>query len=152
MRQLIKDASFDWSENHAKEWDELCQCLSIQPVLAIFDPRGATKIASDASQNGIGSALLQRYGETWKPVTYASRVLTDTQKRYSQIEKEAMAIVFGYKKFHQFAYRRKVILETDHHPLIAISQKAIGEMPPRRQCFFLRLLKYGFQVQCILGK
>ncbi|MDD9361443.1 MAG: ribonuclease H family protein, partial [Anaplasma sp.] len=153
MRQLIKkDTMFEWSENHAKEWNQICKCLSMQPVLAIFDPRRDTKVTSDASQNGIGSALLQRYGESWKPVAYASRVLTDAQKRYAQIEKEAMAVVCGCEKFHHFVYGRKVILETDHRPLIAISQKAIGDMPPRLQRFFLRLLKYDFQLQFIPGK
>lgn len=51
MRQLIKkDASIEWSENHARQWDDLRQNLSRQPVLAIFNPRKKTKIASDASQ------------------------------------------------------------------------------------------------------
>lgn len=124
----------------------------MQPVLVIFDPRRDTKITSDASQNGIGSALTQRHGESWKPVAYAWRVLSETQERYSQIDKEAMAGVFGCERFHHFVYGRHVILETDHRPLIAISHKAIGEMPPRLQRFFLRLLKYDFRLQFIPGK
>lgn len=115
LRQLImEDTVFEWTENHASEWEQLCKCLSGQPLLAIFDPKRDTKITSDSAQNGVGSALLQRYGDSWKPVAYASRVLTEAQKRYSQIEKEAMAVVVGCEKFHHFAYGRHVVLETIH--------------------------------------
>lgn len=100
----------------------------------------------------MGSALLQRRGDVWRPVAYASQVLTNVQKRYSQIEKEAMAVVYGCEKVHHFLYGRKVLLETDHRPLIGISQKTIGYMPPRVQRFFLRLFKYDFTLQFVPGK
>ncbi|XP_049275515.1 uncharacterized protein LOC119372299 isoform X3 [Rhipicephalus sanguineus] len=132
LRSLIRqDTVFEWTDNHAKEWKELCDYLSTQPVLAVFDPAKATKVSCDASRDGIGAALLQCHNDTWKPVAYASRALTETQQRYSQIEKEAMAVVFGCERFNHFVYGRQFIAETDHRPLIAISQKAIGDMPPR---------------------
>lgn len=143
---------FEWTANHTKEWDLVNRALSEQPVLAIFDPNRDTKLSSDASQDGIGSALLQRHGDGWKPVAYASQVLTSVQKRYSQIEKEAMAVVYGCEKFHHFVYGHKLLLETDHRPLIGISQKAIGDMPSRSQRFFLRLLKYDFTLQVVPAK
>lgn len=63
-----------------------------------------------------------------------------------------MAVAYGCEKFNHFVYGRPVILETDHHPLIAISQKAIGAMPPRLQRFFLRLLRYDIKLQFTPGK
>ncbi len=45
-------------------------------------------------------------GESWKPVAYASRSLTETEKRYSQIEKETLGVLFGSEKFHGYVYDR----------------------------------------------
>lgn len=115
LRSLIKhDAVFEWTPNHTKEWQGICECLSKEPLLAMFDPRKETKVTSDASMNGLGSSLLQRHGDNWRPVAYASRTLTSAEQRYSQIEKEALAVTFGCQKFHYFVYGRKEILETDH--------------------------------------
>lgn len=153
LRDLIqKNTVFEGTENHAKEWNTICEALGSQPSLAIFAPAKETKITSDASRDGLESALLQRHGSDWRPVVYASRVMTDAEKRHSQIGKEAMGITYGCEKFHHFVYGRRVLIETDHKPLIAISTKDIGAMPPRLQRFVLRLLIYDYVLQFIPGK
>lgn len=140
LRSLLKkQINFEWTENHAREWAVICEHLSKPPLLAIFDASRETKISADASKCGLGAALLQRDGDAWRPVAYASRAMSAAEQRYSQIEKEAMGITYGCEKFHQFVYGRKIVIETDHRPLIAIATKAIGDMPPRLQRFFLRL-------------
>lgn len=50
---------FEWMSNHAQEWKQLCDSLSKEPLLSVFNPRKATKVYCDASQNGIGASLLQ---------------------------------------------------------------------------------------------
>ena len=77
-------------------------------------------LATDASNKGIGAVLLQECEGIENPLAHAYIVLTETQKLYSQIEKEALAIVFGVKKFHQFLYGLNFRLITDHKPLVAI--------------------------------
>ena len=52
---------------------------------------------------------MQEFDGIETPIAHASKTLTETQKRYSQIEREALAIVFGVKKFHQFLYGRKFL-------------------------------------------
>ncbi|XP_077486667.1 uncharacterized protein LOC144097947 [Amblyomma americanum] len=153
LRALIKpQVEFEWTENHAKEWKCITQALATSPLLAIFDPKKKTKITCDASKDGVGAALLQCHGGDWRPVAYASRVLTPPEQRYAQIEKETLGILFGCEKFHQFVYGQTVIIETDHKPLLSIAAKGICDMPPRLQRFFLRLLRYDYVLQYVPGK
>lgn len=123
LHQLIKkDSVFKGSDNSANEREQLCKCLGGQPLLTIFNPQRDTKITSDASQNGISLALLQQHGKSWKPLANASHVFTATQEMYSQIGKEAMAVVAGCEKFHHFPYGCHVILEAEGCPLVPNSQ------------------------------
>ena len=56
----------------------------------------------------IGPRHLNKAVHARQPVAYASRALTDCQKKYAQIEKELLAIVFGCDKFHDYIYGRTV--------------------------------------------
>jgi hypothetical protein len=71
-------------------------------VLAFYNPKEELTIQCDASKSGLGAVLTQR----GKPIAYTSHSLTETETRYSQIEKEMLAIVFALDKFHQYAFGR----------------------------------------------
>ena len=69
---------------------ELCTLT----VLSLYDPNVATKISAYASSYGLGAVLLQEQRDsTWKPVAYDSRSMTNTETRYAQVEKEALAML-----------------------------------------------------------
>ena len=77
-----------------------------------------------------------------QPISYASRVMTDTEQNYAQIEKELLAIVFAYERFNDYIYGRNVVhVETDHKPLESIFKKEIHMAPKRLQRTRLRLQK-----------
>ena len=81
------------------------------PVLRYYNLEEEETLQCDASQYGLGAALLQN----GQPVAYVSRALTDTDTSYAQIEKELLAIVFTCERFEPYMYSRDVIhVETDH--------------------------------------
>ena len=117
------------TEKHTKwKWEEpqqikliLKQKLTNNTVLAHFDPSCPVRISCDASESGVGAVLFHRYKDnSERPIANASKTLTDAQKRYPQIQKEALSIIFALKKYYQFLYGRPFILVTDHNPLISM--------------------------------
>jgi hypothetical protein len=111
LRELLKkEVVFRWDFEQQKAFEQLKNILTAAPVLRFYDPSKALTLTVDASKDGLGAALLQEGA----PVAYASRSLSNTQKCYAQIEKEMLAIVYGAKKFHQYIYGKKVVVETDH--------------------------------------
>ena len=105
--------------------------LSSSRIIAYYDPATPTILQSDASQVGLGAWLTQESNSTEKIVAMASGALTDTESRYSNIQRECLAVVFGLEKFEYYFYGRKVIVETDHSPLEQIFKKNTAEAPAR---------------------
>lgn len=83
---------------------------------------------------------------------YASRALTDTEKRYAQIQKELLAIVFAAKRFHQYVYGRPVTVQSDHKPLEVIMRKPPSKAPARLQGMLLQLQRYDLHITYTPGK
>ena len=100
----------------------------------------------DASKSGLGSVLLLLHKDDWHPVAFASRALSKTERRYSQIEKETLAVVYASEKFNQFVYSRRFLVESDHKPLQSIFKHNINKAPPRIQRLLLRLQKYDIDL------
>ena len=88
--------------------------------LAYFDKNAKTVIIADASPVGVGAVLTQWQGDQLRPVYYASRTLSPTERRYSQTEKEVLALVWACEHFHLYLYGINFELVTDHKPLEVI--------------------------------
>ncbi|KAK2701564.1 hypothetical protein QYM36_019794 [Artemia franciscana] len=97
----------------------------------------------DASSHGLGANLCSD-GEV---VAYASHALSKTEQKYSQLEKEMYAIVYGCKHFHHYLYGRRVNIITDHHLLETIVRNSIHKAPPRVQRLMLQLQPYDLHLQ-----
>ena len=93
---------FEWKQEHTGAFEEVKNMLSSDTVQAYFDPQAEHELYIDGCPVGLAATLTQRKpGEQcWRVVQYASQSLTDPEKRYSQIELEALAGDFGCKKFH----------------------------------------------------
>jgi len=98
---------------------------------------------------GLCAALFQEE----RPVAYSSRVMTQTEQNYAQIEKELLAIVYACEKFEQYIFgRSNVIAQSDHKPLETIFRKPIHTSPKRLQRMRLRLQNYNIQVEYKKGE
>lgn len=150
IRELLKNnTEWCWLPKHADAFESIKKVITNAPVLRNFDPSKEIVIQTDSSKSGIGCCLMQ----TRQPVCFASKGLTDCECRYSQIEKEFLAILFSCKKFHSYIYGRKVKVCTDHKPLVSIMNKDISDIHSTRlQRIKLKLLKYDLDVTYIPGK
>ena len=76
-------------------------------------------LSCDASPYGVGVVLSHLIdNQSDKPIAYASRSLSTVERKYSQLDKEALAILFGISKFHRYLYGSHFIIHSDHKPLI----------------------------------
>ena len=115
---LCKGVKWYWTGKCEQAFQTLKQALSRSPVLTHYNSTLPLRVATDASNYGIGAVVSHVWPDgTEKPIAFASRSLSKAEKNYSQIEKEALAIIFGIKKFNQYLYGRKFLLQTDLQPL-----------------------------------
>ena len=142
LRELErKETEWCWLEQHDQAWKEIKRLVTT-PILAYYDPQKEVTIQCNASQSGLGAALLQE----GRPICIASRALSTAQRNYAHIEKELLAIVFACERFDQYVYARVTKVETDHKPLEAISRKNMMDIPKRLQRMILRLQRYDLQI------
>jgi hypothetical protein len=132
MRQLLrKDTQWCWGESQQRSFQNVKDLLTSTSILAHYDPKRPTIVAADASATGIGAVLIQIQDDgNRRPVSYASRSLTDAEGRYAVIE-----------KFAEYVTGLHFLLETDHKPLVPLlSSTELAKMPLRIQRFRLRTL------------
>ena len=104
-----------------KSFEEVKEALITSPVLALFDPSLETVISADASSFGLGAVLMQvQNSRERKPVAYISRSMSQTEQRYAQIEKEALAFTWACERFAEYLIGLKFHIQTDHKPLVPL--------------------------------
>ena len=137
LRTLLKkETAFIWEANEQKAFEEIKTLISNAPLLSYFNPVETVEILVGASSSALGVCLMQGN----QPIQYASRALTETEKRYSQIENEMLSIVYGLTRFHTYTYGRKVTIYNDHKPLTAVLKKPTAESPVRLQRMLCRIM------------
>ena len=108
-----KGQQWKWGEVEATSFKKIKRLLCTETVLAHYDPSLPLGLSCDASECGIGAVLFHRFADgSERPILNISKILSATQRRYSQIQKEALSLVYALKKFHQFLYGRKFIVVT----------------------------------------
>ncbi|UYV75694.1 K02A2.6-like [Cordylochernes scorpioides] len=115
-----------WGDNQVKAFETLKKALSSFPTLAMYNPSYKTFITADASSFDLGAYLSQINGKNQRQIiAYASRSLSETERKYAQIEKEALALTWAM---------------------------AMEDLSPRIQRMKLRMMRYSFKIKYIPGK
>ena len=152
---LSTSSSWQWGQPQRHAFNEIKKMLTSSPVLSLYDPNLPTKVTADSSSYGLGAVLTQQQKDgRWSPVVYASRSLTPTERRYGQIEKEALAATWSCTRFQDYLIGLTFTLETDHKPLLQLLGvgKSLDELPPRIQRMKMRLMRFSYNIVHIPGK
>lgn len=150
---LKKNVSWVWDVNCESAFQRVKDALQSAEVLVHFNPDLPLKLTVDASSYGIAAILSHVFdsGEE-KPVAYASRMLNSSEKSYSQIQKEGLAIIFGVLKFNKYLLFKKFTLVTDCKPLLTIfgNKKGIPQYAANRlQRWATILSNYQYDIQYV---
>ena len=138
---LSKKNVWTWGPSQEEAYTTLKDKLSKLITLTLYNPTANIKLSADASSYGLGAVLLQETNNEWQPVAYGSRTMTETERRYTQIEKEALSLTWAAEKFSMYLLGRSFHMETDHKPLVPLlSTKSLDTLPPRVLRFRLRLM------------
>ena len=139
---LKKDTDFTWNFTFSAAIQCVKEAAISNTTLRYFNPSVPVTIQVNASQVGIGAALLQN----GKPMAFASKALTETECQYANIDREMLAVVFGVERFQTYIYGRSFTIESDHKPLESIFQKNLADMPAHLQCMLLCLQGYDYTI------
>ena len=152
LNELLKTSKkWDWTEECAKAFEQAKKQLSSGQLLTHYNPSLPIHMAADASAYGVGAVISHMFPDgSERPIAFASRTLTASEKNYAQLEKEALSLVYGVKKFHQYLYGRKFVLITDHKPLTTIlgPKKGIPSLAAARlQRWAILLSAYDYTIK-----
>ncbi|XP_055910439.1 uncharacterized protein K02A2.6-like [Eupeodes corollae] len=146
---LKKEKSFDWNQDCEKVFNESKCWLYDNNMLVHYSPDKALGIVCDASSYGVGGVLfhIEKNGEE-RPIMFVSSTLSNAEKNYSQIEREALAVIFSVKRFHKYIYGRKITIYSDHKPLENIfgDKKNNAIAAARLQRWALILSQYDYKI------
>ncbi|GBL76949.1 Uncharacterized protein K02A2.6 [Araneus ventricosus] len=149
-----KDVKFKWSKDCQVAFEQIKKEICSPMVLVHYDPELPLTLASDASPVGVGCVLAHIYPDgSERPIAFASKTLSKTEQKYSQIDKEALAIVWAVKKFYLYLKGRRFTLVTDHKPLVAIfgSKRGLPVLTATRLLHYALILQ-SFQFDIVFRK
>ena len=143
-----KGVKWAWTEESEKAFVRSKSELVTDKVLVPYDEK---ILACDAPPYGVGAVIshVMDDGEE-RPIAFASRTLTKSERNYLQIEKEALGIVFGVRKFQRYLYGRTFHLLTDHKQLVTIlgPKTAVPTLAAARmQRWAVILQAYNYQAE-----
>lgn len=152
---LNKNMQWQWKSAHQAAFEKLRKMLTSDDTLVHYDLKKKLILSCDASQYGLGAVLEHEMEDgSIRPIMFASRTMNAHERNYAQVDKEAAAIVFGLKKFHQFVSGRKVTIKTDHKPLLGLfdpKRPIPNIISPRMLRWTLLLNSYDYSLEYVKG-
>ncbi|CAF1523912.1 unnamed protein product, partial [Rotaria sordida] len=145
-----KDAKFIWNVEQQNSFDKIKQLLTSNVLLQFPDSDTPFVIQVDASNFGIGAALMQDHGKGEQPVAFMSQKLNKQQQNWSATEKECFAVISSIRKWDHYISGREFIVRTDHHALCWLNRKYNNN--PKLNRWRMALQDYTFRIEHVKGK
>ena len=148
LQNLTKDQPFHWEAEQSESFNNIKELPTSAEVMAYFDPNKETELLTDASPSGL-SVILMQYTpgkDDRRVIVYAKRALTEVERRYSQTEREALAIVWAIERLHLYLLGNHFKLLTYCKPVELILSNPKSRPPARIERWNLRLQGYEFEV------
>ena len=152
LRALTREkvVHWNWTKIHQETFERLKNMLISPKVLAFYRPDLRTIVTCDASRKGLGAELSQVQPDgTIRPVAFASRSLTEAEKKYSTGELEALACIYAVERWDRYLAGSHFTLFTDHISLETLLQQSshTGIRPLRLSRWAARLVHYSYDVK-----
>lgn len=149
LRRLTgQDVLFTWGPEEKAAFQKLKDSITSDDTMAFFNPRKPIIVRTEASFNeGLSAGLFQRTNKGLQPVHYISRSMTPAEKRYSQTEKDALAVKWAKSRLGMYllgAPKFKII--TSHKPLIPMFNRACAKLPPRIEKWIMEMQDVDFEL------
>ena len=152
---LKKNSPWQWGKRQQASYKQAKELLASPKFLIHYSLDLPLVLSVDASPYGLGAVISHRVQGVDRPIAFASRTLTCAEKNNAQLDKEALAVVFGVTKFKRYVFGREFTITTDHKPLLGL----LGEGKPipetasaRMQRWALTLQGYRYKLIFVPGK
>ncbi|KAJ8364836.1 hypothetical protein SKAU_G00136670 [Synaphobranchus kaupii] len=155
LRALLHGSdTFTWSPEAQRSFETVKGLIVNSPALSLFNPALPTVVTTDASDYGLGAVLTQMHQDgSERTVAFASRTLTQAERNYSTVEKEALGCVWATEKWRTYLWGRHFTLRTDHSPLTTLlASKGQGRAGMRIARWSSRLLSFNYDIQYKPGR
>ena len=149
-----KNSKLEWNEEHTKSFQQIKKAITEIIESKHFDTNRPSRVRCDASKEGLGACLEQKYNNIWHPIAYASRFLNTNEQKYSINELKLLSVVWSLEHFKYYLYGSRFILQTDHQALLTALKDNRGNKTyqSRLTRWVDRLLPFNFSVEHIAGK
>ena len=149
-RLLDSGTIWQWTDKHQKALEIVKAMLTSNTVMVHYSLKLPLILVCDASSYGVGAVLLHLVTlpngkQEERPIYHASRTLNQAERNYSQLDREALSLVFGVSKFYQYVYGRHFTLVTDHKPLLGL----LSPNSPLPIHMSPRFLRWALQLGCM---
>ena len=155
LKLTSSKTTWTWNTSYQQLFDKVKSIVKADVCMEFYNDAKPLYLETDASGVGLGAALLQLHNNmtcqigiapdniTLCSIAFASKSLTSAEWRYSNIESEALGILPGLEKFHNYCSGREVLIITDHKPLVAMFKKDVATLLQCIQHILLKFISIG---------
>lgn len=143
---------FVWTEAAEEAFQNLKSALISAPILTNPDFSCPFIIESDASDNAVGAALVQKIDGVTRVVAYFSKKLSSTQRKYASVEKECLGVLMAIEHFRHFVEGTKFKVVTDARSLLWLFTIGIESGNSKLLRWALKLQSYDIELEYRKGK